>query len=76
MSGVDGEICRGDDLNAAAVWLGIEFFELAGFDDGFAMTGWALWWACSWERVLSLNSKKRAQKDEARMTVYFLVTMA
>jgi hypothetical protein len=34
LAGIDGEIGGGDDLDAAAIGLRIEFFELASLDDG------------------------------------------
>ena len=34
LAGIHGEIGGGDDLDAAAIGLRIELFELAGFDDG------------------------------------------
>jgi len=39
LSGIDGKIRCGDDLDAAAVGLRIEFFELARFDDRLG-AGW------------------------------------
>jgi hypothetical protein len=59
---IDGKIGRRDDLDAAAVRLGIKFLEFASFDDWFGDGG--LWRCAGWahESVYYRSSPRQTHR--------------
>jgi len=71
---IDGQVDRRDDLDAAAVRLGIKFLEFAGFDDWFRAGGLGRCDGWAHESVYYRSSPR--QTHRTMRAVCFPVTMA